>query len=67
MIKVYDSRRHDIEITGMMKNLDLNAPQVEGIFFGLIVATVLFFAPTPSGFALAAGIISGVIAFFVLD
>ncbi len=51
----------------MMKNLDLDAPQVGGIFFGLIVATVLFFAPTPSGFALVAGIISGIIAFFVLD
>ncbi len=51
----------------MMKNLDLDAPQLGGIFFGLIVATVLFFAPTPPGFALAAGIISGIIAFFVLD
>ncbi len=37
----------------MMKNLDLKAPQVEGIFFGLIATPVLFFAPTPSGFDLA--------------
>ena len=38
-----------------------------GVIFGLIVAILLFLAPTPPGFALALGIISGVVAFFVLD
>ena len=67
MIKVYNQGRLCIEITGMMKNLDLKSPQIEGIFFGLIVAAVLFFAPTPPGFALVLGIIAGIMAFFVLD
>ncbi len=67
MIKVYNHGCLCTEITGMMKNLNPKSHQVEGIFFGLIVATVLFFAPTPPGFALALGIISGIMAFFVLD
>jgi hypothetical protein len=50
-----------------MKHLNLKPSMAEGVIFGLIVTIVLFFAPTPPGFAIAVGIISGVIAFFVLN
>jgi hypothetical protein len=50
-----------------MKHLNLKPSMAGGVIFGLIVAIVLFFAPTPPGFALAVGIISGGIAFVVLN
>ena len=50
-----------------MKHLNPRASMAGGVIFGLIVAILLFLAPTPPGFALAVGIISGVVAFFVLD
>jgi hypothetical protein len=50
-----------------MKPLNLTTAMAGGIIFGLIVAILLFLAPTSPGFALAGGIIFGVVAFFVLD
>ncbi len=50
-----------------MKHLNLTTSMAGGIIFGLIVAILLFLAPTPPGFAIAVGIIFGVVAFYVLD
>jgi xanthosine utilization system XapX-like protein len=50
-----------------MKSLELKTPKVEGILFGLIVAIMLIMSPVPPGFALVVGIISGVVAFFVMS
>jgi xanthosine utilization system XapX-like protein len=50
-----------------MNYQNLNTPAVTGIILGLIVALMLIVSPTPPAFALAVGIIFGVVAFFVLD
>ena len=50
-----------------MNYQNLDTPGVKGIILGLIVAFMLVVSPTPPAFALAVGIIFGVVAFFVLD
>jgi len=50
-----------------VKRLNLTTSMIEGILFGFIVAILLYFSPTPPGFAIAGGIIFGIVAFFVLD
>lgn len=51
-----------------MKHLNLlTTSRIGGVIFGLIIAILMLFAPTPPGFAITMGIISGVVAFFVLD
>jgi xanthosine utilization system XapX-like protein len=50
-----------------MKRLNLTTSMVEGILFGFIVAILLSLSPTPPGFAIAGGIIFGLVAFFVLN
>jgi xanthosine utilization system XapX-like protein len=50
-----------------MNYQNLKTPQVKGIILGLIVAIMLVAFPIPPAFALAVGIIFGIVAFFVLD
>jgi len=45
----------------------LNTPKVEGTIWGLIVTIMLMGCMIPPVFALAVGIIIGVVAVFVLD
>lgn len=46
---------------------NLKTPWVEGIIWGLIVTIMLLVFGIPPAFALAVGIIIGVVAGFVLD
>jgi hypothetical protein len=58
-----------LELPGgkLMKRLNLTTSMTGGILFGFIVAIILFLSPTPPGFAIAGGIIFGLVAFFVLN
>ncbi len=50
-----------------MEKRDWNTAGNQAIIYGTIIAAVLILFYIPPGFALAVGVISGIVAFFVLN